>query len=269
MDIYLDSLTKTLSQEAAIETLSSSYDTYRALSIPKPTYRKFLQDNALLSPGVKDEDDWWSRRLIFLDLLSSSSSSSSGEENGVATRTYDAQAMITKLAPFSHLLLPETIVLYGRVSRHEDALSLLVSILGDFAGGVEYCLYGGSHRPLTTQKGKPVAGGSTRGGLAPRKKQEELFALLLVEVLKMGDWVRRQEWVEMLLQRYAGWLDVLQVLEVLPDEYSVRIVGGFLVGKLRELRREKGESAVGRALGRGVNLRVSEVSLGVGCWGDV
>jgi len=122
--------------------------------------------------------------------------------------------MMEKLEPFKELLVAEMIVLYGRAGSHDSALHLLVHELRDFDGSVEYCLDGGKSR-LSSRKSTKSGGGKTGvqvgNGSITRTDQEELFGLVLVEALKMGDWMVRQQWVEMLLEQWGGWMDPVHV----------------------------------------------------------
>ena len=185
-------------------SLSSSYEAYRALDLPKPTYRKFLEENIVPATVAGDGADWWTQRLTFLDLLASAT------EIGSA---YDNSTMMEKLEPFKELLVAEMVVLYGRAGNHDAALHLLVHELRDFDGSVEYCLDGG--KPRSSRKSGKSSNGKTDAQMGnvsiTREDQEKLFALVLVEALKMGDWMVRQQWVEMLLEQWGGWMDPVHV----------------------------------------------------------
>lgn len=155
-----------------------------------------------------DGADWWNQRLRFLDLLASVSELES---------TYDNTAIMEKLEPFKELLVAEMIVLYGRAGNHGEALHLLVHELRDFDGSVEYCLDVGKPRSTLRRKSKrandKTPNESTNSSIT-RKDQEKLFASLLVEALRLGDWMIRQEWVEVLLGRWGTWLDPVHVSQV-------------------------------------------------------
>jgi len=154
----------------------------------------------------------------------------------------------------------EMIVLYGRAGNHEEALHLLVHELRDFDGSVEYCLGGGKSRSTLHKKPNRVIDKTPNKSIndpITRKDQEKLFASLLVEALRLEDWMIRQEWVEMLLGRWGSWLDPVHVLSVVPDTYSIALISEYLISTLRNLVREKNESVIVRAIRRGENLRVN------------
>ncbi|KAI5810256.1 hypothetical protein DFH27DRAFT_538765 [Peziza echinospora] len=265
--IYLKSLTGILStSESAKSALKSSYEAYRSLELPKPTYRAFLEENTLpasssssSSSSSGGEEDWWNQRLRFLDLLASASE---------VRASYDTDMVKENLEPYKDLLVAEMIVLYGRAGNHELALNLLVQQLQDFDGSVQYCFYGGKENsPMSGKKrayngvgkSKAVMDSTSGGGGTQirREQQEELFGMLLVEALRLEDWVARQRWIEMLLERWGGYLDVVQVLSVIPDTYSIALLSKFLIGALKTLVRERSETVVIKAIRRGENLRVN------------
>jgi len=248
--IYLSAITSTLSssETATTATLQSSYEAYRALSLPKPTYRRFLEENVVPATVAGDTADWWNQRLAFLDLLASISDMGSA---------YDDTAIMEKLEPFKELLVAEMIVLYGRAGNHEEALYLLVHELRDFDGSVQYCLDGGKPRALSSMEPKNIGRGENIHSTITREDQEMLFASLLVDALKLEDWMVRQEWAEMLLERWGSWLDPVHVLSVIPDTYSIALISNYLISALRGLVREKNESVIARAIQRGENLRIN------------
>jgi vacuolar protein sorting-associated protein 3 len=84
-----------------------------------------------------------------------------------------------------------------------------------------------------------------------------LFRVVLAEFLAIEDSGERVEQTGALLERFGGWFDIEDVLAVMPDEWTVDVVAGFLVGALRRLVREKHETMVTRALSTAENLRVN------------
>lgn len=244
LDIVVNDL---LSNSSSREMITSSYEAYSALRPPKPTYVRFLTDNA------PPDDDIWQSRLRLLQLL--------GEGHD-----YDASAIWeridTALSPLfenndkssdanaqNQLLVPEAIILNGRAKRHEDSLRLLVHRLGDYDTAVSYCLSGGA------SLSGPIAG--RRDSIPTREVQTRLFRVLLSEFLSISDLSDRVEQTGALLERFGGWFDVLEVLPLIPDSWSVDVTAGFLIAALRGLVRERQESMVIRSLSGAENLRVN------------
>ena len=225
-------LSKLEQSEDARSTLAQSYATYRALSLPRPTYRQFLSDNAI-------DRDWWRSRLRLLQLLGGSHEAAS---------EYDVAAVLRRMEPFEQHLVPEMVILDGRQSRHAPAIRLLTHGLGDFDTAINYCLFGVSsiyRSELTTTSGSlPLA----------RDEQVRLFAVLLAEFLQIEDVDERIDQTANLLERFGGWYDVRQVLSMIPDTWSVELVAPFLVSSFRGLVTERRESMVAKALSGAENL---------------
>ncbi|KAI4619204.1 uncharacterized protein J4E87_007792 [Alternaria ethzedia] len=227
-------ITELESTPSSRATLSQSYETYRILEPPKPTYFSFITDNAL-------DAEWWHARIRLLQLLSETSS-------------YDVHTVLSRLQPYSQELVSEMIILNGRQERHEEALKLLTHGLGDYNTAISYCLYGYAsiHRRAT-----PGAPPVSHSQIPTRAEQSRMFGHLLREFLQIEDLSQRVERTSELLERFGGWLDVADVLAIVPDEWSVDVFSGFLIQALRKLVRDKAESDVVRALSDAQNSQAS------------
>ncbi|KAI4682716.1 uncharacterized protein J4E84_007180 [Alternaria hordeiaustralica] len=227
-------ITELESTPSSRATLSQSYETYRILEPPKPTYFSFITDNAL-------DAEWWHARIRLLQLLSETSS-------------YDVHTVLSRLQPYSQELVSEMIILNGRQERHEEALKLLTHGLGDYNTAISYCLYGYAsiHRRAT-----PGAPPVSHSQIPTRPEQSRMFGHLLREFLQIEDLSQRVERTSELLERFGGWLDVADVLAIVPDEWSVDVFSGFLIQALRKLVRDKAESDVVRALSDAQNSQAS------------
>ncbi|KAI4948182.1 hypothetical protein J4E91_006176 [Alternaria rosae] len=227
-------ITELESTPSSRATLSQSYETYRILEPPKPTYFSFITDNAL-------DAEWWHARIRLLQLLSETSS-------------YDVHTVLSRLQPYSQELVSEMIILNGRQERHEEALKLLTHGLGDYNTAISYCLYGYAsiHRRAT-----PGAPPVSHSQIPTRAEQSRMFGHLLREFLQIEDLSQRVERTSELLERFGGWLDVADVLAIVPDEWSVDVFSGFLIQALRKLVRDKAESDIVRALSDAQNSQAS------------
>jgi hypothetical protein len=235
---YLDIVISHLqASREARDTVLASYEAYRALRAPKPTYRQFLTDN---TPST-DEEVWHSR-LRLLQLLGEAYEYDSASIRERITAAFPDQTE-------GQLLVPEAIILDGREQGHENALKLLVHKLGDYDTAVSYCLRGGSsiYTPPQTRK----------NSMPSQDTQQRLFGVLLKEFLAIEDEEDRVEQTGALLSRFGGWFDVLEVLEVIPYHWSVDVATGFFVTALRRLVKERHESMLERALESSLNLRVA------------
>jgi vacuolar protein sorting-associated protein 3 len=233
---YLEIVTSKLEEsEEARATLAQTYETYRALRPPKPTYRRFITDNAI-------DEEWWHSRLRLLQLLGGSQGSASD---------YNVSAILNRIMPYAQELVPEIIILDGRQSRHEDALRLLTRGLGDYDTAINYCLLGGSNIF------HPSSGAMTPQITPTRDEQSKLFRFLLTEFLRIEDISTRIEQTSSLLERFGSWFDIGYVLSLIPDSWSVELVSGFLVSALRRIVREKSETMIAKSLSGAENLKVS------------
>lgn len=241
ISFYLDIVISKLEEsDTARAILVQTYDSYRALRPPKPTYRQFITDNTI-------EEEWWHSRLRLLQLL--------GGGQGLSTQ-YDVSAVLERISPYSQELVPEVIILDGRQSHHEEALRLLTHGLGDYDTAINYCLLGGSSIY------HPISGTMARSSIPTREEQSKLFGFLLAEFLQIEDISNRVEQTGSLLERFGGWFDIGYVLGLIPDSWSVEIVSGFLVSALKRIVRERSESMVTKALSGVENLKISAELVG-------
>ncbi|KAI4127076.1 MAG: hypothetical protein LQ338_003395 [Usnochroma carphineum] len=233
---YLDSVLDVLeNSEEARSILAQSYESYRALQPPKPTYRQFIIDNTVPVP-------WWQDRLRLLELL--------GGSHG-ADFSYDLGNILARIEPFEQDLVPESIILDGRQGRHKQALRLLTHGLGDYHTAINYCLMGGA------SIFHPVSGSLTPNETSTREDQATLFGYLLTEFLRIEDASNRLERTSELLERFGAWYDVKQVLNMIPESWSVELISGFLVGAFRRLVHDKHEAMLVKALSGAENLQIA------------
>jgi hypothetical protein len=236
---YLDSVLSALEQSEEVRSLLlDSYETYRALEPPKPTYRQFVADNPV-------DAEWWRNRLRLLQLI--------GGTHGPSSQ-YDAQALGDRLEPHKNELVPEMIILNGREGRHEIALHLLTHGLADYDTAIRYCLLGGLS--IFHLQSAGVAA-SQPNVLPTRDEQSRLFNFLLNEFFAIESEDARLERTAELLERFGGWFDAAKVLEQIPDQWTVQDVAGFLVNAFRRLVRDKNETVVVKALSSAQNLKKS------------
>ncbi|TGJ78107.1 hypothetical protein E0Z10_g10660 [Xylaria hypoxylon] len=249
---YLDVVVAHLQASSeARDAMLATYDTYRALQPPKPTYRQFLTDNA---PA---DDEAWHSRLRLLQLLG-------GKYEYDSSVIRDRITSLNSIA--DDLLVPETIILDGRERNHENALRLLVHRLGDYDTAVAYCFRGGasvysiyqaeSHNPPPASPEGSRASKRRESAPPTQNEQARLFRALLGEFLQIEDIGDRVEQTGLLLEKFGSWFDVSDILSVIPDSWSVDLVAGFLIKALRQIVVEKNETSVARSLSSAQNLRI-------------
>ena len=232
---YLDNVLDVLgSSDEAHDILSQSYESYKALRPPKPTYRQFITENAVPMP-------WWHDRLRLLELIGGSHGSDF---------SYDVSNILSRIEPFEQDLVPESIILDGRQGRHKQALRLLTHGLGDYHTAVNYCLLGGSSIFHPTSGSIAIAAPS-------QEEQATLFGYLLTEFLRIEDTSDRLERTSELLERFGSWYDIRDVLELIPESWSVELASGFLVSALRRLVHERREATITKSLSGAENLQIA------------
>jgi hypothetical protein len=241
---YLDTVLSVLeSSSNARSSLAESYSTYRALRPPKPSYLSFITQNA-------PKEAWWQSRLRLLQLLSGGGKSYYTSTPTPGNLSYSIPAVLARIEPFQNELVSESIILDGRQGRHREALRLLTHGLGDYDSAIRYCFFAcpasATSSAITT----------TTTDLPSSPTQTELFTHLLREFLQIADPSDRIERTSDLLTRFAPLYDVREVLTLVPDDWSVEILSGFLVRVLRDLVSGAREAKVQRALSAWLNLRV-------------
>ena len=233
---YLDNVITVLENDrSAREILRQTYEVYRAMRPPKPTYRQFLMDNPA-------EVEWWSDRLRLLELL--------GGSHG-DNFDYDIAHILTRMEPFEELLVPESIILDGRQGKHQQALKLLIHGLGDYHTAINYCLLGG------TSMYHPVSGSLVSAASQSREDQIVLFDYLLTEFLAIEALSNRIEQTSELLGRFGSWYDLQAVIGRIPDTWSVEVMFAFFSGAMRRLLQERNEAMVVKALSGAENLQIA------------
>ncbi|KKA18261.1 TGF beta receptor associated protein 1 [Rasamsonia emersonii CBS 393.64] len=242
---YLDTVLSVLqSSPAARESLQESYSTYRALRPPKPTYLNFIRENAPPEP-------WWQSRLRLLQLLGGGPCTQFTSSPVPGNLSYSVSTVLSRIEPFQNELVSESIILDGRQGRHREALRLLTHGLGDYDSAIRYCLFGGPSSTQTAAASLPSTIDTARDS-----ERRELFKHLLTEFLQIEDFSERIERTSDLLARFAPWFDVHEVLALVPDDWSVEILSGFLVHVFRDLVSQAREARIQRALSASLNLRV-------------
>ncbi|KAM6178702.1 transforming growth factor-beta receptor-associated protein 1 [Rhynchocyon petersi] len=129
----------------------------------------------------------------------------------------------------------ESAILHGKLEEHEKALHILVHELKDFSAAEDYCLW--------SSEGKDSA------------CRQRLFHLLLSVYLSAGptDCELRVAAVD-LLNHHAAEFDAAQVLQLLPDTWSVQLLCPFLMGAMRHSIHTRRMTRVALGLAESENL---------------
>jgi len=157
----------------------------------------------LLNDAITDEKDVKTAREKFQTLLETSSN-------------YRISSILQKI--FKYPLHEEIAILYGKMGQHDKALKILVYKLKDFPAAERYC--------EVISKEKSIA-----------FKRNVCFVLLNVYLNPLPeDDVRAEHFLLPaihFLNNKANEFDPIQILEILPDDWSVDLLQSFLLKSLR------------------------------------
>eukprot|EP00053_Salpingoeca_punica_P016097 m.150179 g.150179 ORF g.150179 m.150179 type:complete len:874 (-) comp16875_c0_seq2:376-2997(-) len=127
----------------------------------------------------------------------------------------------------------ECAILYGKLGDHERALSILVGKLHDREAAKEYCYQ------------------NTRN--KERSVRQRLF-LSLLKVYLQGDKPYISDAVD-LLNSYMADLDVVEVLRLVPSDWSIHMIEDFLTRSIRRHIAASATSRIQRSMARTANLQ--------------
>ncbi|XP_010643246.1 transforming growth factor-beta receptor-associated protein 1 isoform X2 [Fukomys damarensis] len=129
----------------------------------------------------------------------------------------------------------ERAILHGKLGEHEQALGVLVHELGDTAAAEDYCLW------------------SSEGQDAPCRRR--LFHMLLAMYLQAKPSAPELTVAAVdLLNRHATEFDAAQVLQLLPDSWSIQLLCPFLTGAVRSSIHARRTAQLALGLARSENL---------------
>ncbi|KAF9970431.1 transforming growth factor, beta receptor associated protein 1 [Actinomortierella ambigua] len=236
-------------------------------SILGRTFLNFLQGRI----ASKGPDGVIQKRIKLLQHLLSSS-------------RYQPTAILPRLESIPCLLAERGVVL-GQTGQPKDCVRILVHDLGDFLSIEQFCANNGkfsvtkkisatkSSSPSSTppsaahkEKGKEREDTTSKNGVESlavkeadiRESKQTLFMLLLREYLKIQDEHQRMVLVVHLLDTQAVYLDVAEVLDLLPPVWSIDMVQQFFIRSLRNNQHERRERQIIKGLTLGDNILVSD-----------
>ncbi|CAG8645375.1 7558_t:CDS:2, partial [Diversispora eburnea] len=141
------------------------------------------------------------------------------------------------------------------LEQHEIALKVLINDLKDYRGAEIFCLQAG--RVIGIRKGAPKKRASKKiDEKSLITKRRTLFLTLLKVYLEMDN---RDEMVDIiihLLNTQAVYLDIMEVLSLLPEYWSIEMLNNFLVRSLRQSYHNYREGQILKGLCRGENLMI-------------
>ncbi|KAJ8655866.1 hypothetical protein O0I10_008530 [Lichtheimia ornata] len=213
--------------------------------------------------GAHQQSSLVRRRLLLIRLLQRS-------------ELYDPGALLEAIEKAGPLDI-EKVIVYGRMKRHEDALRILIHDLGDFVGAETYCVTKGQSTGtvpaiIMQESVTPARTSSLSKKQVVKKKQQEEDAIPLPELPEEND--ERRALFSMLLQTYLSikdsqlmlvrtmhllttqgyYLDILEVLDLIPDDWPIQMLQDFLIRSLRRSLHDHRNSQIVVSLSRGENV---------------
>ncbi|WVQ83199.1 hypothetical protein IAT38_005338 [Cryptococcus sp. DSM 104549] len=165
---------------------------------------------------------------------------------------------------------PELAVVYGRLAKHRPALHLLAREIGDSLSAQTYCTTAGEIIPprvarAVSARVPGLDGWATMGEVGRRKKEvgEGVMRGLVKELLGvyMRDGKETSKQAAALLNAQSLHLDMLEVLDQMPDEWPADVVSTFFQRSLRKGLHEQYSWRILKAISAGQNLEISEQHL--------
>ncbi|KAI8384808.1 uncharacterized protein BYT42DRAFT_603782 [Radiomyces spectabilis] len=197
------------------------------------------------------------------------------------SRLYSPPAIMEALKEAGPLDVERAIV-YGRMGHHEEALNVLIHTIGDFVGAETYCVTNGNSTGVipddisVSNKRIPPARTSSLAqnqppppdtlptppeestNLSPEeyKERRQLLSLLLKTYLGIKEPSLMVARTMHLLNTQGFYLEILEVLNLIPNEWPIDMLQNFLIRSLRRSFHAYREGQIILGLSRGENLMV-------------
>ncbi|CAE6389410.1 unnamed protein product [Rhizoctonia solani] len=187
---------------------------------------------------------------------------------------YNPRAIREKLqAPgISETFAYERAIIDGKLSHHRKALTILVHEVHDSVSAEAYCALGGvvippkvanlvgDRRGMQSHAWLASMGGRRAAQVAEEKRRELLKTLM--EVYTLGGEATAIQTAQ-LLNSQARNFDAVQVLEAIPDSWSLSVVSSFLERSLRRTIHDSREGMILKHISAGQNLTVVDNAMQV------
>ncbi|KAL9546656.1 hypothetical protein MBANPS3_006557 [Mucor bainieri] len=190
-----------------------------------------------------------------------------------SSQLYSPQVLLDALTKAGPLDI-EKVIVYGRMSKHKEALDILIHQLCDFVGAETYCVTNGQSTGViptttTTTTTTTASSSSAEKPLPPLILQDEylspeslserraLFTMLFKSYIAIQDSKLMIARSMHLLNTQGFYLDTLEVLDTIPKDWSIDMLQEFLIRSLRRSLDDYNESQIVLGLSRGENLLIS------------
>ncbi|QRW19615.1 vacuolar protein-sorting-associated protein 39 [Rhizoctonia solani] len=249
---YLDEAIVTL-EKPGVQPLFSEISQEYAKLPPNPFLLYIANSDAM--PGVLDI-----RIKLALFLQGSS--------------LYNPRSIREKLqnSGISEIFAYERAIIDGKLGHHRKALTILVHEVRDSVSAEAYCALGGVVIPpkvanlVGDRRGMQshawlVGTGGRRAAPVTEEKRRELLKTLM-EVYTLGGEATAIQTAQ-LLNSQAHNFDAVQVLEAIPDSWSLSVISSFLERSLRRTMHDSREGMILKHISAGQNLIVMDNAMQV------
>ncbi|THH03162.1 hypothetical protein EW145_g6477 [Phellinidium pouzarii] len=195
---------------------------------------------------------------------------------------YDVERVLERIQEHKNILRLEMAILYGKLGRHEEAISTLVRDIHDPSSAESYCTLGGDVIPgrvaltvgercglqrwaalvsgiapalgLGPSGGSAVSTASLRTKVTDENTRRELLNVLLRVYMSGGESTMGR--TSRLLNSQSVNLDVLDVMQHVPPDWPLSTMSSFLVRSFRRTVHARHEGQIIKAISAGQNLEV-------------
>ncbi|KAG0303656.1 transforming growth factor, beta receptor associated protein 1 [Dissophora globulifera] len=175
-----------------------------------------------------------------------------------STVLYNSAELLTKVEAIPEMKLEKAILL-ARLEKYKECLKIMVEDIRDYQGAEILCLNAGVFKnPRRGSKATLQDGSQTKESTSDNSKKRSLFMLLLQEYLHMAQDQGGMALTLCLLDSQSAYLDISEVIELLPPFWSVELLQRYLLRSLRRNYHEFKEIQIIKGLSLGENLRISE-----------
>ncbi|CEG63955.1 hypothetical protein RMATCC62417_01017 [Rhizopus microsporus] len=160
----------------------------------------------------------------------------------------------------------EKAIIFGKMNKHQESLDILINELYDFVGAETYCVTNGHSAGIIPSTTVPVRSSSLSEKPLPSveyvssdqmTERSELFMMLFNTYLSIKDSNLMIARTMHLLNTQGLYLNIIEVLKSIPDDWSIDSLQEFLTSSLRQSTDKCNESQVILGLTRGENLMVN------------
>ncbi|CAG8490970.1 5112_t:CDS:10 [Ambispora leptoticha] len=180
---------------------------------------------------------------------------------------YEDKVVLEKLLESKQDLYPELAIVYGKLNEHEKSLHILVDQLKDYRGAETFCLYAGRMIGMNEKTSVLLSPAALKRQTQDNQRiledksliglRRALFLKLLKVYLEMKNGDHSVDQIIILLNKHAGYMNIVEVLGLLPEVWSIEMLSDFLIRSLRQSYHDYRESQILKGLTRGENMMVN------------